>query len=262
MAAPHTSQQAYIDNFNARDYLQTSYAPGKGILFGEWIEFATRNLHETFTTGGVRGETLLDFGTGASIYQLLSACEVFDKIIVSDLLEQNRAEFQKWLNKDPDAFDWTPIIKRVCELEGNRKDSEKKAEKLRSKVKQVLKCDALKRNPYEPVIVPPADCLLVCLCLETPCKDMKSYCNVLKNFKDLLKPEGQILTLGTLNGTYYHAGKKRFSLLSSKKEELEMAFKEAGYIIKKAVYTPRVDKSKIDVSYFEGHYFIHAHKPK
>ncbi|XP_040282719.1 nicotinamide N-methyltransferase-like isoform X3 [Bufo bufo] len=131
MTAPHTSAQAYIDNFNARDYLQTSYAPGKGILFGEWIEFATRNLHETFTTGGVRGDTLLDFGTGASIYHLLSACEVFDKIIVSDLLEQNRAEFKKWLNKDPDAFDWTPIIKRVCELEGNREDSEKKAEKLR-----------------------------------------------------------------------------------------------------------------------------------
>ncbi|XP_040282712.1 nicotinamide N-methyltransferase-like isoform X3 [Bufo bufo] len=229
MAAPHISQQAYIDNFNSRDYLQTSYAPGKGILFGEWIEFATRNLHETFTT---------------------------------DLLEQNRAEFQKWLNKDPDAFDWTPIIKRVCELEGNREDSEKKAEKLRSKVTQVMKCDALKRNPYDPVIVPPADCLLVCLCLETPCKDMKSYCNVVKNFKDLLKPEGQILTLGTLNGTYYHAGKKRFSLLSSKKEELEMAFKEAGYIIEKAVYTPRADKSKIDVTDYEGHYFIHAHKPK
>ncbi|XP_040271480.1 nicotinamide N-methyltransferase-like isoform X2 [Bufo bufo] len=229
MAAPHTSQQAYIDNFNARDYLQTSYAPGKGILFGEWIEFATRNLHETFTT---------------------------------DLLEQNRAEFQKWLNKDPDAFDWTPIIKRVCELEGNREDSEKKAEKLRSKVTQVMKCDALKRNPYDPVIVPPADCLLVCLCLETPCKDMKSYCNVVKNFKDLLKPEGQILILGTLNGTYYHAGKKRFSVLSSKKEALEMAFKEAGYIIEKAVYTSRADKSKIDVTDYEGHYFIHAHKPK
>ncbi|XP_040282716.1 nicotinamide N-methyltransferase-like isoform X2 [Bufo bufo] len=229
MTAPHTSAQAYIDNFNARDYLQTSYAPGKGILFGEWIEFATRNLHETFTT---------------------------------DLLEQNRAEFKKWLNKDPDAFDWTPIIKRVCELEGNREDSEKKAEKLRSKVTQVMKCDALKRNPYDPVIVPPADCLLVSLCLEAPCKDMKSYCNVLKNFKNLLKPEGHILILSTLNSTYYHAGKKRFSVMSSKKEALEMAFKEAGYIIEKAVYTPRADKSKIDVADYEGHYFIHAHKSK
>nr|WKR38373.1 putative N-methyltransferase [Rhinella marina] len=231
MAAPQNSQQAYIDNFNARDYLQTSYAPGKGVLIGEWVNFATRNLHETFTT----------------------ACEVFDKIIVSDFLEQNRAEFQKWLNKDPDAFDWTPVIKRACE---------KKAEKLRNKVKEVLKCDALKRNPYDPVIVPPADCLLVCLCLETPCKDMKSYCNVLKNFKHLLKPESQIIILGTLNGTYYHAGKNRFSLLSSKKEELEMAFKEAGYIIKKAVYAPRTDKSKMDVTNYEGYYFIHAHKPK
>ncbi|XP_040282721.1 nicotinamide N-methyltransferase-like [Bufo bufo] len=262
MDAHVTSSQTYIDEFNPQEYLQTFFVPEKGVLFGEWTDFALRNLHETFTKGGVRGDTLLDFGTGATIYQLLSACEVFDKIIASDFLEQNHAEFQKWLNKDPDAFNWTHIIKCVCELEGNREDCEKKAEKLRCKVKEILKCDAFKRNPYDPVIVPPVDCLLSCFCLEAPCKDIKSYCSVLKNFKDLIKPGGHLLILSGLNATYYYAGKKRFSIMSSKKEELEMAFKEAGYIIEKAAYTSRIDKSRIDVADYEGYYFIHAHKPK
>ncbi|CAN2391874.1 indolethylamine N-methyltransferase, partial [Pristimantis euphronides] len=263
MAVPYTSQQTYIDDFNAKEYLKTSYTEG-GVLFGEWTDFALKNLHETFATGEVRGDTLLDFGSGASIYQLLSACEVFDKIIVSDFLEQNRKEFQRWLKKDPDAFDWNPIIKRACELEGrsSRKDIKKKAEKLRSKVTEVLTCDALRRNPYDPIVVPPADCLLVCLCLETPCKDIKSYCEVLKNFKDLIKPGGHLIIMGTLNTMFYHAGNKRFDTMKAEMKDLEMAFKEAGYQTEKTVRSPRTDKSKTQIAAFDGHYFIHARKPK
>ncbi|XP_073511384.1 nicotinamide N-methyltransferase-like [Phyllobates terribilis] len=262
MAIPFTSQQAYIAEFKAKEYLQRYYVEGNGIHSGEWTDFALKNLHETFTESGVRGDTLLDVGTGASIYHLLSACEVFDNIIVSDLLADNRAEFQKWLKKDPDAFDWTHLIKFVCELEEKGEDYDKKAEKLRSKVKEVLKCDALKRNPYDPVVVPPVDCLLSCLCLEVACKDIKSFCEVLKNFKNLIKPGGHLLILSGLNATFYYVGKKRFSALTSKKETLEMAFKEAGYQIEKAVYTPRVDKSHVEISDYDTKYFISARIPK
>ncbi|XP_075134594.1 nicotinamide N-methyltransferase-like [Leptodactylus fuscus] len=260
MANSITSQKTYIDEFNPKDYLQTYYVAGEGMLLGQWTEFVLRHLHETFTIGNIRGKTLLDFGTGPSIYQLLSACEVFDKIIVSDFLEQNRIEFQKWLKKDPEAFDWTHIIKFVCELEGNREDYEKKAEKLRSKVKEVLKCDALQRNPYDPLIVPPVDCLLSCLCLECACKDIKTFCNVLKNFQDLLKPRGHLLIFSGLNATFYNVGEKPFRSLTTNKEDLEMAFTEAGYQIEKAVYVPRADKSW-DISDFDTLYFIHARKP-
>ncbi|KAM4016818.1 nicotinamide N-methyltransferase-like isoform 1-T3 [Anomaloglossus baeobatrachus] len=262
MAAPFTSQQTYIDEFDPRDYFQTYYAAKGGVLVGEWTEFVIRNLYETFTKGGVRGDTLLDIGTGPTIYHLLSACEVFDKIIVSDFLEQNRAEIQKWLKKDPDALDWTHIIKFVCELEGNGEDYNKKAEKLRSKVKEVLKCDALKRKPFDPVVVPPVDCLISCLCLEAPCKDIKSYCEALKNLKDLVKPGGRLLILSVLNATFYNVGKKYFASMTTKKEELEAAFKEAGYEIEKSVYAPRIDKSKMDVADYGDYYFILARKPK
>ncbi|XP_069598009.1 nicotinamide N-methyltransferase-like isoform X4 [Ranitomeya imitator] len=228
MANNYTSQQTYIDHFNPKDYLQTYYEPKEGMLYGEWTDFILRNLHETFTN-------------------------VFDEIIVSDFLEQNRVEFQKWLKKDPDAFDWTHIIKE---------DYEKKAEKLRSKVKEVLKCDALKRNPYDPIVVPPVDCLLSCLCLEVPCEDIKSYCEVLKNFKDLIKPGGHLLISSVLNATFYYVGKTCFGSMTTNKEDLEMAFKEAGYQIEKAAYAPRIDKSQMDISNYDAHYFILARKPK
>ncbi|XP_044134392.1 nicotinamide N-methyltransferase-like [Bufo gargarizans] len=262
METPFTSQQTYVDEFKSSDYFKTYYVAEGAIANEEWTDFALRTLHETFTKGGVKGDTIIDFGAGPAIYQLLSACEVFDKIITSDYLEQNRAELQKWLKKDPGAFDWTPIIKIVCELEGNRENYEKKAEKLRSKVKEVLKCDALKRNPFDPIVLQPADCLLTCLCLEAPCEDIKSYCNVLKNFKDLIKPGGHLVILSVLDATFYYVGDKYFSSMTTRKEELEQALKEAGYEIEKAVYTSRKDRSNMDVADYQGFYYIHARKPK
>ncbi|KAM4016814.1 indolethylamine N-methyltransferase-like isoform 1-T2 [Anomaloglossus baeobatrachus] len=262
METPFSSQQSYIDDFSASDYFQTYYKEGEGVICGEWTDFVLRNLHETFTTGGVKGDTLIDFGAGPTIYHLLSACEVFDKIITSDFLEQNRAALQKWLKKDPDAFDWTAAIKRVCELEGDGDNYEKKAETLRSKVKEVLKCDALKTKPFDPVVLQPADCLLTCLCLEAPCKDIKSFCNVLKNFKDLIKPGGHLLILSILDATFYYVGNRYFSSMTTRKEELEEAFKEAGYEIEKAIYAPRNDQSRMDVCDYRGYYYICARKPK
>ncbi|CAN2391871.1 NNMT/PNMT/TEMT family, partial [Pristimantis euphronides] len=262
MNPPYTEQETYIKEFSPIDYFTTYYAPGKGALFGEWTDFVLNNLHETFTAGGVRGEILIDFGAGPTIYHLLSACEVFDTIITSDFLEQNRRQLEKWLRKDPDALDWTHVVKYVCELEGNSNSLEKKEETLRRKVTQVLKCDALAKKPYDPVPMPEADCLISCLCLEAPCKDLEDFINTLKKFKELLKPGGHIILQSVLNCTYYYVGKKLFSSLYLTKDNLEKAFKEAGYDIVKVKVTPRADRSRMDISDYNSFYFVHARKPK
>ncbi|XP_073511380.1 indolethylamine N-methyltransferase-like isoform X2 [Phyllobates terribilis] len=261
MDPPFTKQETYIMEFCPIDYFSTFYAPEKGVLFGEWTEFALKNLHETFTSGNVKGDTLIDFGAGPTIYHLLSACEVFDNIITSDFLEQNRTQLHKWLRKDRDALDWTHIVKFVCELEGNSNEWEKKEETLRRKVTKVLKCDALAEKPYDPVPMPEADCLISCLCLEAPCKDLEAFTNALKKFKELLKPGGHILIQSVLNCTFYHVGEKWFSSLSLTKDDLEKAFTEAGYGTVKIKVTPRSDRSRMDISDYDSLYFVHARKP-
>lgn len=74
----------------------------------------------SISTGGVGGDVLIDIGSGPTIYQLLSACEVFREIIVTDYTPQNLQELQKWLKKEPGAYDWSSIVQHVCELEGDR----------------------------------------------------------------------------------------------------------------------------------------------
>ncbi|XP_053307692.1 nicotinamide N-methyltransferase-like [Spea bombifrons] len=257
----HSTSEKYIKDFSAQDYFDRYYSPNKGALLGQWVNFALTNLHKAFSPGGIKGETLIDIATGPVIYHLLSACEVFENIITSDLLEQNRAELQKWLKKEPGALDWTNIVKRVCELEGNRENWEKKEEKLRRAVKQVLKCDVLKKKPFEPITLPPADCLIGCLCLEGPCPDVAAYCNALKSFKDLIKPGGHIIIQGLLNATFYFVGENRFPALPMTKERVEKAFMEAGFEIKNLIIVPREDRSWSDIADFDSLYCVHARKP-
>lgn len=70
--------------------------------------------------GGLHGDTLIDIGSGPTIYQVLAACEAFRDITLSDFTDRNRDELHKWLKKEPGAYDWTPALKLACELEGSR----------------------------------------------------------------------------------------------------------------------------------------------
>lgn len=69
--------------------------------------------------GKITGHTLIDIGTGPTIYQLLSACDYFEEIVATDFLEVNRAFIHNWVhNEDKDGFDWSPYIQHVCKIEG------------------------------------------------------------------------------------------------------------------------------------------------
>uniref|UniRef100_A0A8C5Q0Y7 Nicotinamide N-methyltransferase n=1 Tax=Leptobrachium leishanense TaxID=445787 RepID=A0A8C5Q0Y7_9ANUR len=262
MEASSRSQETFRKDFDPKNYFDTYYTPGKGGLTTEWIPFALKNLYEIFSSGKVKGDTLMDIGAGPAIYQLLSACNAFKNIITSDFLNENCAQIKKWLRNDPDMLDWSSYVQTVCDMEGNSETCEEKEDKLRRAVKCVLKCDVLKKNPFDPFVLPPVDCLLSCLCLETPCKDLDAYRDVVKNFNDLLKPGGHLIIQGTAMATFYSVGEKRFSLLTVGKEDLEKAFTESGFEILKLEIKLRQDMTFWRLADYQGFYVVHARKPR
>ncbi|XP_059575559.1 nicotinamide N-methyltransferase-like isoform X2 [Alligator mississippiensis] len=117
--AAFTGGEVYKAEFEPTAYLEY-FKFGGGTLGDEFLTFVLKHYCKTFTSGDVKGDILIDIGSGPTIYQLLSACEKFNEIIVSDYADRNRQELEKWLKKEPGAFDWTPAVKYVCELEGQR----------------------------------------------------------------------------------------------------------------------------------------------
>lgn len=63
----------------------------------------------------------MDIGSGPTLYQVLSGCEVFNKVLLTDFLEVNRQELRGWLEDEGGCnLDWTPYLQHVCKLEGRR----------------------------------------------------------------------------------------------------------------------------------------------
>ncbi|NXP23918.1 NNMT methyltransferase, partial [Scytalopus superciliaris] len=228
-----TEADVYQQSFDPQAYLKEFYSMTDGKEgANEFLMQNLRSLHKMFSLDGLRGGTLIDVGCGPTIYQLLSACEHFQEIIALDYTDQNRQELEKWLRNEEGAFDWVPVVKYVCELEGDREKWAEKQEKVRKKVRQVLKCDVTKANPTGPVSLPPADCIVSTLCLEGACKDLPTFRSALRNISTLVKPGGHLVMVTVLGETYYAFNQQVFSCLCLEKHEVEGAVEAAGFEVK------------------------------
>ncbi|XP_073471569.1 nicotinamide N-methyltransferase-like isoform X1 [Aquarana catesbeiana] len=254
-----TGGETYLSSFDPKAYLTSFYT---GSREGSILKFRLQKLYETFGPGGIQGDVLIDIGSGPTIHQLLSACESFPYIIASDFTDQNRQELKKWLENDPEAFDWSEIVKTVCEIEGNGRDKwEEKQNKLRSRILKVLKCDVTRSNPLDPIEVPAADCLVTSLCLETACKDLETYHCSIQNITRLLRPGGHLVLIGALGNTYYMVQQKAFSALSLDEDVVRGAITQAGYTIQSMDIFPIPERmTRLHVSDTLAHIFLVAKK--
>ncbi|XP_043532314.1 nicotinamide N-methyltransferase [Chiloscyllium plagiosum] len=226
-----TDGDCYEKIFSSRVYLETYYASPLGNqVEHNFLLFVLKNLVQAFSRGP-RFRTLLEIGCGPCLHCALCATEHVEEMVLSDYASNNRQEIEQWLQNDPKAFDWSPVAKFVCELEGNREKWQEKEKKLRDSIKQVLKCDVHQNNPLHPVELEPVDCLITSLCLEVACKDKAAYCTAVRNVTSLLKPGGMLIMITLLNETFYTVDKHKFSCLKFDQAFLEKTLKETGYEI-------------------------------
>src|SRR5260370_7083294 len=114
-----------VDAFDPRGYLQEYYTV---------IDFENDQLLRFFSAcyrDINPRSTLLEFGSGPTLYSLITAAAKVETIHVSDRLEGNLHEIELWKRVDEEAFDWEPFIQRALELEGKsrvtREDIRRKA---------------------------------------------------------------------------------------------------------------------------------------
>ncbi|XP_063293008.1 nicotinamide N-methyltransferase-like [Pelobates fuscus] len=254
-----TGGDVYQFSFEPRDYLSSFCSFGKGR--DDILNFRLQKCFEAFKSGDIGGDVLIDIGTGPSIYQLLSACQAFKSIIATDFTDKNRQELEKWLKREPGAYDWSDFSKVVCELEGDREKWREKEEKLRSTIKHVLRCDVTKSNPLDPLVISPADGLISTLCLETACKDINSYRSALRNITSLLKPGGHLVLIGVLGDSFYKVGQQTFFCLPLDAQTVRGAVEDAGYTIKEMdVFLIPDVASHLDITDSYGNFFLVARK--
>ncbi|KAM6985124.1 nicotinamide N-methyltransferase, partial [Aplochiton taeniatus] len=212
--------------------------------------------------GKYRGQRLIDIGTGPSIHSLISACQHFEEIYVSDFTDSNLEEIKKWLSNEEGCFNWNPVVQYVCNLEGNTRSPAQVEQQLRLRVKQVLRCDVRLDNPFHPLTVEPADCITTSLCLEAACKDLETYRRSLQSVSALLRPGGALVMAGVLGETFYLVGGRRFSCLRLTRSDIEGILLELPFSLKEFNVLYAQNKEKNTTSDFGAVFQLVAIKDK
>ncbi|KTF74693.1 hypothetical protein cypCar_00017812 [Cyprinus carpio] len=256
-----TEGEFYEGHFDPRAYVKNFYACPSGHADEKnFLTFVLRCLSGVFSAGEHKGKRLIDVGSGPSIHSVLSACDHYDEIVLSDFASNNRREIEKWLNNIEGSLDWKPILQYVCELEGKSSPSDLEAT-LKQRVKKVLKCDVRLENPFYPHTLEPADCVITSLCLEAACKDIQTYCRALHGLTKLLSPGGLLVMIGVLGESFYKVDDQPFSCLRLSRDNIEEALSGLGFSIHEFNLLPAEDRENNSVSDFEAVFHLVARKP-
>ena len=130
MAENILSGTDYHEKFQASEYLKRYYGKPAGPFYTSLGLY-----HEVFRSLPT-GLRILDYGSGLSIRTTISAATKASEIVLSDYTEDCRKAVRQWLEKEPDAFDWSHYFSHVVkDLEGK---GEKEVEKRKEEVPRLV----------------------------------------------------------------------------------------------------------------------------
>ncbi|KAM5164175.1 nicotinamide N-methyltransferase-like [Mantella aurantiaca] len=227
-----THKFCHKHGMDSRDLSDLYFSDKEDIVFREdTLIFPMKNLHYQFNSNRVTGNFLIDVSNGSFIHHLYSASKSFKKIVVLKTNEICIMELTRWLHDRTGAYDWTHTSAAAAELEGNRDQHQEKESRLKSSIKQILKCDFEKENITSPVELPLADCVICGWILDVISKNEDEYMRNLENTLKLLKPRGHLLLFSLTYATYFTAGGERFYMFTHDEDFVKNALSKLGLVI-------------------------------
>ncbi|XP_068130593.1 indolethylamine N-methyltransferase-like [Hyperolius riggenbachi] len=242
MSAQH--KHYHDGDMNAKDLVETHFSHGQVDIVEESTGFPMMVMHKRVSKGLLKGSKLLDFSLGSSVYQLFPLCNIYKEMYVLELTDSHIDHMKLWLDKDEKATDWSFAAKRVCQLDGNRKDWRELEDQARQAVKSVLKWENHETNPIDPKLVPEVDCVISMYILSV-CKTKEELQNTLKNLVSPLKIGGHLIWFLPLNMSYYMVGQHRFFVQPINEKTFQEFVINAGFVIEESGLMKNAEKSDL-----------------
>ncbi|XP_069804639.1 nicotinamide N-methyltransferase-like [Dendropsophus ebraccatus] len=257
--ASSTHKLYHVHGFDSRQFLEHYLAENNEIQ-DDSLKFPIENLTRVFTKGHINGNVLIDLSIGSMVHHLYSACEFFKHIIVLKVSDRCIMELKRWLDTRTGAFDWGHAIKLHGEIEEKSHQLEEKEGKVRSAVQHVVRCHLDKENMTHPIVLPPADCIIIAWLLGAISKDQDDYIRYFGKFSKLLKPGGYLIIIEDLEGTFYTVGKDRHHYFKQDEDFIRKVLAGEGFVIDYCNVKERTAVS--DLLDFKASICIAAHKGK
>ncbi|XP_069473395.1 nicotinamide N-methyltransferase-like [Ambystoma mexicanum] len=246
--------------YNPNIFLETYFSDKTVLNKHEIFWFPLHNLQQVFKPGFIKRKVLVSIGFGPVLYQLFSSCEFFEEVYIGTATELDVTECKKWLTKEPGCFDWTPAEREVCTSEGDLEKWAEKERRLRESVKQCLTFDFSQSNPFDPVVLPAADCLILYFFLASSSRDGESFVDNLKKCVAQLKDGGNLVILGAMGMTYFTIGQHHFPCFSYNEQLLRETLDNVGCDIQVFNTIPRADLTNTTYTDHKGFVCVVASK--
>ncbi|XP_040182852.1 nicotinamide N-methyltransferase-like [Rana temporaria] len=254
-----THKLYHIDGMHSRNHLDSFFSGKEDMVFGDdCLKFPMANLHYCLISDHIRGNLLIDASLGSIVHHLYSVSEFFKEIAILKFNEQCIMEVSRWLHNCTGAFDWKHASGFVAGLEGKSDQHEDIEMRLKSSMKQVLKCNFEQENITSPVELPLADCVVSCFLLDAISKNEEEYMKNMEKIVKLLKPGGHLLLLSVINKTYMTVGGERFNFLKHDESLVRNSLDKLGLAIDYFSWQKRRNVS--DLTNYKAVMFIAAHK--
>ncbi|XP_075700136.1 nicotinamide N-methyltransferase-like [Rhinoderma darwinii] len=251
----------HVHGFDSRQFLEHYFSDKPDMVFGDdTLKFVIENLRQVFAMGHIDGDILIDLSAGSFVHHLYSACEFFKNIVVLKVNNRCIMELKRWVDERTGAFYWGHTSTLLQVKEENSDQCQDQEAKLRSALQHVVKYDLEKENMTEPLVLPPADCVITTWLLDVISKDQDDYIRYLRKFSRLLKPGGHLIIIGSLGTTYFTVGKDKFHVFTCDEDFARKALVGEGFIIDYCKVKERTAVS--DINDYKAVISIAAHKEK
>ncbi|CAB4027425.1 nicotinamide N-methyltransferase-like [Paramuricea clavata] len=227
----------YHDLFDTEAFLDTFWkVPIEWNEHKSEIPFLLKEHHKfwsDFEANSYTNECLsvLEFGGGPAMANLISAAKVAKYITFADYTESNRNAVNSWINDEPQAHDWSSMIAYVLnhlEANFNEKAVLVRTQEMRSKTQPAVPCDITK---YPIVSGLPYDAVSTSFCIEECSSSIQDYQANIVKLCEVLKPQGYLHMAGNLNESFYVVGKHTFRVLPLEENIVLEAIKNAGMVV-------------------------------
>jgi arginine decarboxylase len=200
------------------------------------------------------GASMLEFGCGPTLYQLVSAASRVAFIDVADRLFENLRTIETWKAQGPGAWDWTPFIRRGLELEGldpAAVDVETREGLIRQRIRRLLLCDAFDLDPLMGQ-GRPYDVVGVNFVAESITADHDEWRRAMTNICGLVAPGGRLIMSALEGARGWKVGTQHFPAVELSIDTLVGMLRELGFA---PSIVERTDAEVLDLtsSQFEGY---------
>ncbi|KAG8447460.1 hypothetical protein GDO86_014811 [Hymenochirus boettgeri] len=196
------------------------------------VEDIMESTYQIFSSGSVKGDTLIDASFGIITFHLFVAADYFKNITLIESSDSTIEATKKWLNKHGDSVEKSHIAAYACSLKKKSTGWKEQEEITKNAIKQILKLDFTSEIPLGSVVYSQADCLISIGYLEISCPDQISYLKILNQFSSLLRTGGHLILFIFLNISYYMIGELKFSALKCDEEFVRKSLTDTGFTIK------------------------------